>query len=97
MEKEQFEKLEKNLNEIYRNIPSEVSLFSVENSLDELNKNIEKQNNILERIEDLLYNIENNLPSSNNVNIDHVETLLDRICDKINTTNSRIDDIYSNM
>jgi len=84
------------LSDINSKIPSETSLFDVENKLDRLIEIMENQSEISERLNDKLDRIYQDMPEGTSVNLSYMESLLDKICDKLDTANSNLGYIESN-
>lgn len=85
------------LDNILRNIPSDIDVSTMEGTLYGVDRNLDQQNKLLERIADTLDRIEDSLPSSNSVSTDYIETLLDRANDKTDQVINKMDDLNSNI
>lgn len=83
------------LNQILKSIPNDVNVSAMEGSLDTIERSLDKQNDIFERIAESLENIENNISSSKSISTDYIESLLDRLNDKSDNTIEKFDNLYS--
>lgn len=85
------------LEKILKNLPNDTDVSHMESTLYDVERALEKQNDLLERIADTLDRIEDNLPNENSVDTDHIETLLDRANDKTDRLIDKMDDINSTL
>lgn len=83
------------LNQILKSMPNDVNVSAMEGSLDNIERSLDKQNDIFERIAESLENIENNISSSKSISTDYIESLLDRLNDKSDNTIEKFDNLYS--
>ena len=84
------------LNDIRNDIPSETSLYDVENKLDKLIELMENQNDLTEQLLNKMENIYQEIPSENNVSTYKIEDRLEKIWNKLDDMNSNLGDISSN-
>lgn len=83
------------LGSIYSNIPSETSLYNVEDKLDKLIELMEYQNEVSDRISNQLDHLYNDMPSGS-VNLTRVEDRLEKISDKLNSMDTLLGYIETN-
>ena len=91
------EELKLILKKILDRIPADADFSSTESSLYKIEELLEKQNNFFKRIAESLENIEENMPSPSSISTDHIESLLDRLNDKYDTTTDKLDNINSTL
>ena len=85
------------LEKILKNIPNDTDVSNMESTLYDVERALEKQNDLLERIADTLDRIEDNLPNENSIDTDRIETLLDRSNDKTDLLIDKMVDINSTL
>ena len=83
------------LGSIYSNIPSETSLYNVEDKLDKLIELMKYQNEVSERVSNQLDQLYNDMPSGS-VNLSRVEDRLEKIWDRLDSMNDNLGYIQSN-
>lgn len=92
MDKELLEQIALYLKSIKNDIPNGVDIFDVEKKLDKLIEIQEKQLDISEQILEKLENIYQEIPSSE-VSLDGVEGKIERLIDKVDSSNDHLRDI----
>lgn len=97
MSEQLLKKIIDELGSIYSNIPNETDLYNVENKLDTLIKLMESQNDISERIADKLEHIYQDMPNDNEISTYKMENHLEKISNKMDKTNSTLNDINYNV
>lgn len=81
---------------VYSQIPDSTDLYNVEDKLDKLIELMNEQCEISKAIVDRLDSIHMDLPDDSRVSTSRMETLLDRLCDKIDESNSQLGYIEGN-